>query len=169
MRKSEKIWLVLVRRAGDSVNAVAYDNETDAENYASEMNVNKNEEDRIKVIETVLNRREEIPYDDASWGGLRIDIKSEFVEGLMEDMAPTAQILPGAAERFVSEKIDKVRKRAESRLNEIVKSETKEELLQTYEEWIRGKGMEKKKKKRDDKGLQLRQTVVAQEGDQKIA
>ena len=142
MRKSEKIWLVVVRRADGTINAVAYDNTTDAEHYASEMKVSKNEEDKVKVIETELNRREEIPYDDTPWGALRMDIKSEFVEGLMEGMAPPDQILPGAAERFVNEKIDTVRKRAASRLDEIVKSETKEELLHTYEEWIRGKGME---------------------------
>ena len=142
MRKSEKIWLVIVRSADGTINAVAYDNATDAEHCESEMKVSKNDSDKVKVIETELNRREELPYDDAPWGALRMDIKSEFVEGLMEGMASPDQILPGAAERFVNEKSDAVRKRAASRLDEIVKNETKEELLHTYEEWIRGKGME---------------------------
>ena len=141
-RKLEKIWVVVVQRIDGPLNAVAYDNATDAEHCAQEMKVNRNEGDRVKVIETTLNRREELPYDDTPWGALRLDIKSEFVEGLMEDMAPPDQIPPGAAERFVSEKTDTVRKRTASRLDEIVKNETKEELLHTYEEWIRGKGME---------------------------
>jgi hypothetical protein len=73
---------------------------------------------------------------------LRMDIKSEFVEGLMEDIIPTGQILPGAAERFVSEKSESIKKRAASRLDEIVKNETKEELMHSSDEWIRAKGME---------------------------
>jgi len=141
-RKSEKIWVVIVQHIDGNINAVAYDNATDAEHYASEMKIDKKDGDRVKVIETTLNRREELPYADTPWGALRIDIKSEFVEGLMEDMAPPDQILPGAAERFVSEKTETVRIRAASRLDEIVKNETKEELLHTYDEWIRAKGME---------------------------
>jgi len=140
--KIEKIWVVVVQSADGTINAVTYDNATDAEHYGLEMKVNKNGEDRVKVIETTLNRREELPYDDTPWGALRIDIKSEFVEGLMEDMAPLDKIPPETAERFLSEKIDSVRKRTASRLDEIVKNETKEELLHTYEEWIRAKGME---------------------------
>ena len=106
------------------------------------MKARKGDRERVVVIGTELNRREDIPFDDAPWGALRMDIKSEFVEGLMEDMIPLDQILPGAAERFLTEKIDMVRKRAAPRIDEIVKSETKEELLHTYEEWIRSKGME---------------------------
>jgi len=140
--KNEKIWLVIVQKSDGPITAVAYDNSTDAEHYAQEMRIGKKEGDRVKVIGTILNRREELPYDDTPWGALRIDIKSEFVEGLIEDMASLERILPGAAERFVSEKSDMVRRRAASRLDEIVKSETKEELLQTYEEWITSKGME---------------------------
>jgi hypothetical protein len=141
-RKSEKIWVVLDCGSDGGKSAVAYDNETDADNYAHEMKERRKNPEHISVMGMELNRRDEIPFDDTPWGALRLDIKSEFVEGLMEDMIPAEKINPGAAERFISEKIDAVRKRAASRLDEIVKNETKEELLHSYDEWIRAKGME---------------------------
>jgi hypothetical protein len=141
-RKSEKIWIVAEAGNSGISNIVAYDNKNDADNYALEMKVKKDDPERVRVIGTELNRRDGIPFDDAPWGMLRMDIKSEFVEGLMEDMIPPGRILPGAAERFVSEKTGAIRKRAASRLDEIVKSETKEELMHSSDEWIRAKGME---------------------------
>jgi hypothetical protein len=142
-QKSEKIWVVVESGADGHINAAAYDNETDAGNYAIEMGAMHGDKKRVKVVGTeLIRRREGLPSDDAPWGMLRLDVKSEFVEGLMEEMIPAGRILPGAAERFVSEKMDTVRKRAASRFDEILKSETKEELVHTYEEWARAKGME---------------------------
>ena len=141
-RKSEKIWVVIEHSADGGAGVVVYDNPTDADHYAMEMTARGEERGRVRVIEADLNRREDLPFDDAPWGALRMDIKSEFVEGLMEDMVPLDQILPGAAERFAAERVEMVRKRAASRIDEIVKSEMKEELLHTYEEWARAKGMD---------------------------
>jgi hypothetical protein len=142
-RKEEKIWVVIEKRDDDTVNAVAYDNVTDAENYCNEMRARAGNPARVRVMETELNRREEpIPFDDAPWGALRIDIKSEFVEGLMEDMVPLDQIMPGAAERFVHDRTDMVRRRTLDKLDVIVKDETREALLSTYEDWVSSKGME---------------------------
>jgi hypothetical protein len=141
-RKSEKIWIVVETEKDGATSMVAYDNETDADNYALEMGVKKDDPERVRVIGTELNRRDEIPFDDTPWGMLRMDIKSEFVEGLMENIVPQNRILPGAAERFVSEKLDAIRQRAASKLDEIVKSETKEELVHSSDEWVMAKGME---------------------------
>ena len=93
-RKSETIWVVVEQGDDGALSAVAYDNETDAEHYAHEMKARKDGRERVVVIGTELNRREDIPFDDAPWGVLRMDIKSEFVEGLMEDMIPPGQMLP---------------------------------------------------------------------------
>jgi hypothetical protein len=140
--KSEKIWVVLEHLDDGGINAVAYDNAADADNYALEMTARHGAHERIRILETGLNRREDAPFDDTPWGALWMDIKTEFVEGLMEDMVPVDRIVPGAAERFVTEKTDTVRKRAVSRLDEIVRNEMKDELLHSSDEWIRGKGME---------------------------
>jgi hypothetical protein len=127
----EKIWVVVEKKDDGHFVATAYDRETDANNYYIEMQARYHEfGDRVQIQETVLNRRDrDIPFDDAPWGALRLDIKSEFVEGLMEDMVPLDQIKPGAAERFVCEKIDMVRRRTLKRIDKILRDETKEELL----------------------------------------
>jgi hypothetical protein len=141
--KGEKIWVVIEHSDDGTTNALAYDNEADAVNYCMEMKDRLGISSYVHVQETQLNHRElPIPYDDTPWGALRIDINSEFVEGLMEDMVPLDQIRPGAAERFVNEKIDMVRRRTIEQLDEIVKKETKEELLSTHDFWANSKRME---------------------------
>ncbi|MDR1917029.1 MAG: hypothetical protein LBQ58_10695 [Synergistaceae bacterium] len=141
-RKEGKIWIV-VENAGDTINAVAYDNENDAENYCLEMRARHEDKLKARVIETELNRHNEyIPSDDAPWGALRMDIKSEFVEGLMEDMVPLDQIKPGAAERFICEKVEMVRRRTLEHIAEIIKHETKDELLNSLYDWSTSKSME---------------------------
>lgn len=138
----EYIWVV-AECGKDTVNTAAYDNESDAENYCLEMRERRDGDSNISVIKTKLNRRDEyIPSDDAPWGMLRMDIKSEFVEGLMEDMVPSGRIKPGAAERFVSERVCMVRRRALERIDRIVTDETKDELIQTQNEWSTSKSME---------------------------
>ncbi|MDR1966903.1 MAG: hypothetical protein LBQ36_09345 [Synergistaceae bacterium] len=141
-RKEEKIWVILEHMDDGAIHAVAYDNEADADNYCMEMRARLDDPAKFRVIETELNRRDSIPFDDAPWGALRLDIKSEFVEGLMEEMAPVGHIRPGAAERFAQEKIDLVRRRALERIDEIVTSETKEELMHSHDDWVLSKGME---------------------------
>ncbi|MDR1138191.1 MAG: hypothetical protein LBK91_07690 [Synergistaceae bacterium] len=143
MRKEEKIWVVIEKRDDGTLHAVAYDNATDADRYCMEMRERHGDRAHLAVTETELNRRDEnLPFDDAPWGALRMDIKSEFVEGLMEDMASSDQIKPGAAERFLNEKAGTVRKRTLVKLDEIVERETREELMQSHEDWILGKDME---------------------------
>lgn len=139
MAKEEKIWVVTETRSDGTRAISAYDNQADAENYYTEMRAAGNPPAEIALEETVLNRREEfIPSDDTPWGALRMDIKSEFVEGLMEDMVPLDQIRPGAANRFICEKVEMVRRRTLDRLDEIVRKETREELKNCHEDWSRG-------------------------------
>ncbi|MDR1510278.1 MAG: hypothetical protein LBS53_11630 [Synergistaceae bacterium] len=143
MRKDEKIWVVIEKGDDGALHAVAYDNETDADHYCMEMRERHDGASRVTVLETELNRREEnIPFDDTPWGALRMDIKSEFVEGLMEEMASFDRIIPGAAERFLNEKAGTVRKRALLKLDEIVEQETREELTHSHDDWVQSKGME---------------------------
>jgi hypothetical protein len=140
--KEEKIWVVIEKKDG-AFRAVAYDNATDANHYCMEMRERHGPSADIAVAETEINRRDEnIPFDDTPWGALRMDIKSEFVEGLMEEMAPSDRIKPGAAERFLNEKAGAVRKRALEKLDEIVERETREELMHSHDDWIQSKGME---------------------------
>ena len=139
----EKIWIVTELKDDGSLQTSAYDNEADAKNYYIEMKARYAEGEKIRLQETVLNRREEyIPSDDAPWGALRVDVTSELVEGLMEDMVPLDQIKPGAAERFVCEKVDMVRRRTLDRLDEIIRKETRDELLACHDDWCHGKQME---------------------------
>jgi hypothetical protein len=132
---NEKIWVVIEMKKDGAVLASAYDNEADANNYSIEMQSRGNGE-TVKLCETALNRREDfIPSDDTAWGAMRLDIKSEFVEGLMEDMVSLDQIKPGAADRFVCERVNMVRRRTMDRIEEILKNETREELLTCKEDW----------------------------------
>ena len=140
----EKIWVVVESMNDGTIHASAYDNEADASNFFIEMKTRYADgETRVRMGETVLNRRAEyIPSDDKPWGAVRMDIGSEFVEGLMEDMVPLDQIRPGAAERFVCERIEMVRRRTLDRLDEIIRNETKEELMSCHDDWCHGKQME---------------------------
>lgn len=141
--KEEKIWIVVETKGDGTLHASAYDNEADANNYYNEMKAREQDAVKVRIGETVLNRREEyIPSDESPWGALRMDIKSEFVEGLMEDMVPLDQIRPGAAERFVCERVEMVRRRTLDRIDEIIKQETKDELRVCQNDWCTGKVME---------------------------
>lgn len=138
----EKIWVVVELTEGGGIDASAFDNEADANNFFIEMKTRIGT-DGVIIKETVLNRRDEdIAFDDAPWGAVRVDIGSEFVEGLMEDMVPLDQIRPGAAEKFVCEHVEMVRKRALEKLDEIIKQETKEELKTCHDDWCHAKQME---------------------------
>ena len=53
----------------------------------------------------------------------------------MEDMVPLDQIKPGAAKKFVCEKIDLVRKKTLEQLDEIVRNETIRELELSQQDW----------------------------------
>jgi hypothetical protein len=132
----DKVWVVIVSKADGSVEISVYDNEADANNYGTEMQARYHGGDgAVHVQGATLNRRDEhIESDDAPWGALRMDISSEFVEGLMEDMVPLDEIKPGAAEEFARERVDMVRRRALKRIDRIVKDETREELM-THDEW----------------------------------
>ncbi|MDR3280552.1 MAG: hypothetical protein LBT23_08565 [Synergistaceae bacterium] len=141
--KEEKIWVVIEKTDGDALDATAYDNEADANNYCQEMRALHENPSYGRIVMTDLIRRNEaIPSDDTPWGALRMDIKSEFVEGLMEDMVPLDQIRPGAAERFLHDKIEMVRRRTLEHIETIVKKETKEELIMAQDEWAHTKDME---------------------------
>ncbi|MDR1944208.1 MAG: hypothetical protein LBQ19_05240 [Synergistaceae bacterium] len=137
VHKEEKIWVVIVKKEDGHVFTAAYDNESDANNYYIEMQARFNDGgENIYIYQTILNRRDEnIESDDAPWGALRIDIKSEFVEGLMEDMVPFDEIKPGSAEQFVRDRVDMVRRRTLKKIEEIVRDETKEELLVHDDDW----------------------------------
>jgi hypothetical protein len=142
-QKDEKIWVVIEKGDDGAFHAVAYDNTTDAEHYYMEMRERRGASEVMAVAETELKRRDEnLPFDDTPWGALRMDIKSEFVEGLMEEMASSDRIKPGAAERFLNEKAGEVRKRALVKLDEIVERETREELAHSHDDWVQSKGME---------------------------
>ncbi|MDL2263208.1 hypothetical protein LJC31_01000 [Synergistaceae bacterium OttesenSCG-928-I11] len=139
----EKIWIVVELKDDGGMQASAFDNEADAKNYFIEMRARYTDTARIRIQETVLNRREEyIPSDESPWGALRVDVTSELVEGLMEDMVPLDQIKPDAAHRFVCEKVEMVRRRTLDRIDEIIRKETREELLACHDDWCHGKHME---------------------------
>jgi hypothetical protein len=133
-RREEKIWIVVTIKDEDGrPNASAYDNESDANNYLLEMRA-KYGESGVFIQETALNSRDRsLPYIDAPWGFLRMDLKSEFVEGLMEEMAP-GEIKSGAADLFTASHVEEVGRRMAKRVEDIVLDETLEEL-RAYEEW----------------------------------
>lgn len=134
----EKVWIVLERKSDGTMESGVYDNEADANNFFIEMQAGNKEPQSVRMEESVLIRRsdtDEIHSDDSPWGALRLDFSTELVESLMEEMVPPKQIRPGAAERFVSEKIGSVRERAQSRLMQIVEEEMKEELRVCMEDW----------------------------------
>lgn len=142
-QNEEKIWVVVESKDDGTLHTTAYDNEADANNYYIEMKARYADAAKIRVTETVLNKRDEfIPSDETPWGALRVGIKGEFVEGLMEDMVPLDQIKPGAADRFICEKVEMVRRRTLDRIDEIIKNETREELLACRDDWCGGKHME---------------------------
>lgn len=142
-RNEEEIWIVAELKDDGTMLASAYDNEADANNYYIEMKARYADAGKVRMAGTVLNKRGEyIPSDDAPWGALRMDIKGEFVEGLMEDMVSLDQIKPGAASRFVCEKVEMVRRRTMDRIDEIIRNETREELLACRDDWCQGKQAE---------------------------
>lgn len=144
-RAEEKVWIVVERKTDGTMGTSVYDNEADANNFCIEMQARLDDPDAVRVEESVLIRRadmDEIGSDDRPWGSLRVDVSSEFIEGLMEEMVPLDQIRPGAAERFVCEKIDMVRKRAENRLGQIMKEEMEEELKVCMDDWCGHTDME---------------------------
>lgn len=140
--REERVWTVVeLKEAGVEVSV--YDNEADANNYYLEMKDRYDDANSVSIAESILRRRGEyIPSDDKPWGTLRMDITSEFVEGLMEEMVPLDQIRPGAAKKFVCEKIDMVRKRTLDRLDEIVLQETQEQLRVCQGDWCGYSDME---------------------------
>lgn len=142
MTQEQRIWIIAETKDDGSLLLSAYDNEADAENFYAEMKT-RCDCDKVRKIETALNRREEeIPTDDNAWGAQGFGISQEFVEGLMEDMVSLDEIRPGAANRFVCEKIDMVRRRTRDRFDEIVKDETRKELLACRTDWCLGKVVE---------------------------
>lgn len=133
---NETVWVVTEFQDGGKITTTVYDNESDAENYFNEMKDRYGDPGRVRIDRSMLIRRvTDITTDEAPWGALRIDIRSEFVEGLMEDMVPLDQIKPGAAEKFVCEKIDLVRKKTLEQLDEIVRNETIRELELSQQDW----------------------------------
>ncbi|MDR1978467.1 MAG: hypothetical protein LBQ42_07020 [Synergistaceae bacterium] len=130
----EKLWVVVVNTDDGSPNVSVYDNESDANNYFIEMQAMSGNTG-IHIQQTTLNRRDgSLPYIDAPWGVLRMDLKSEFVEGLMEDMVPPDEIKPGAAEQLVGDLTEVVGRRMLKRVGGIIRDETKEEL-KIHDEW----------------------------------
>jgi len=145
VKTEEKIWIVTENKADGTAISSAYDNEADANNYFIEMQARRNGAETVRMNESVLIRRADIngiASDESPWGTLHMDVKSEFVEGLMEEMAPQDKIPPGAAERFVSEKIDMVRKRAQGTFEQAMQEAMREELRVCMEEWCGFDNME---------------------------
>ncbi len=141
----EKVWIVVERKSDGTVGSSVYDNYADANNFYIEMQARYEDPKAVRIEESVLIRRadtEDLDTDDRPWGSLRMDVNSEFVEGLMEDMVPLDKIRPGAAERFVCEKIDMVRKRAQDRFDKIMKEEMEEELKVCIDDWCGHTDME---------------------------
>ena len=141
----EKVWIVVERKPDGAVDSSVYDNEADANNFYIEMQARYEDPSAVRIEESILIRRgdtDDIDTDDRPWGSLRMDVNSEFVEGLMEDMVPLDKIRPGAAERFVCEKIDMVRKRAQNRFDQIMKEEMEEELKVCMDDWCGHTDME---------------------------
>ncbi|MDR1516302.1 MAG: hypothetical protein LBS45_11470 [Synergistaceae bacterium] len=134
-RGEEKIWIVVTIKDEDGrPNVSAYDNESDANNYLLEMRARYGE-NGVFIQETTINSRDSsLQYIDAPWGFLRMDLKSEFVEGLMEDMAPAGAVKSGAAEMFAATRAEEVGRRMAKRVENIVMDETLEEL-KAYDEW----------------------------------
>lgn len=137
-RTEEKVWIVAEKRPDGGSQFSVYDNYADANNFCIEMQALRGDIKAVRVEESVLVRRADtagITVNDRPWGSLRVDVKSEFVEGLMEDMAHSEKIRPGAAEKFVNEKGAIVGKKAEDRIGEIVKKELEDELRVCMEDW----------------------------------
>lgn len=142
-QNEEKVWAVVEMKENGEMDVSVFDNEADATNYCIEMQARHENKKEVQMQQTILNRRDaDIATDDAPWGALRFDVKTEFVEGLMEDMVPFDQIRPGAAERFVCEKIPMVRRRALDRLHEILKQETQDALNVCQKDWCGDTDME---------------------------
>jgi hypothetical protein len=143
VQRDEKIWVAIVSRGDGHPDITVYDNEADANNYQIEMQARYSDaESSVYVRQTNLNRRSgSAPLYDTPWGALLVDIKTDFVEGLMEDIVPLDEIKPGAAEQFVQESVDEVRKRILKRIEKIIRDETKEELL-IHDEWHDYRDME---------------------------
>lgn len=137
-QREEKVWIVLEQRPDGTAESSVFDNEADANNFFIEMQARNKDPRSVRLEESVLIRRSDIDKinsDDSPWGSFRVEINTEFLESLMGEMAPSEQIRPGAAERFVNEKIGSVRKRAEDRIGQIVEEEMKEELRVCMEDW----------------------------------
>lgn len=134
--RNETVWVVTECKDGEKMETTVFDNESDADNYFNEMKDRYKEPNRVRINKSVLIRRDtDVAVDETPWGALHIDIRSEFVEGLMEDMVPLDQIKPGAAEKFVCERIDLVRRKTLEQLEEIVKNETIRELELSQQDW----------------------------------
>jgi hypothetical protein len=133
--KEAKIWVVVTMNGDDGrVGVSAYDNEPDANNYFIEMRSRYGEKG-VHIQETAINSRDaSLPYIDAPWGFLRMDLKSEFVEGLMEDMSPQGKIKPGAARQFASKRAADVSQRMLKKVENIFVDEIKEEL-KAHDDW----------------------------------
>lgn len=139
----DSVWVVTNSKDDGQVETAVYSNESDAEHFFNEMKDRYGAEAKVYINKnTIVKRDPEAKTNEAPWGMLRMDIHSEFVEGLLEEMDLPDNIKPCVAEKFVCEKIDLLRKRTASNIEKIVKDEAVKEIESTLAEWLETQAME---------------------------
>ena len=139
----ETVWVVTNIKSDDLVETAVFSNESDADHFFNEMKGRSGAEANVHINKSVLVKRDpETKTNETPWGMLRMDIHSEFVEGLLEEMDLPDNIKPCVAEKFVCEKIDLLRKRTVTNIEKIVKDEAVKEIESTLAEWLETRAME---------------------------
>ncbi len=137
----ETVWVVTNIKDDGHVETAVYCNESDAANFYEEMKGDSGKNVHMSEC-AVIYRDSDSASGDVHWGMLRMDISSEFVEGLLEEMDLPDNIKPEVAEKFVCEKIDHLRKKAVTNIEKIVKTETAKEIESSLAKWLETQVME---------------------------
>lgn len=126
---AEKIWAVTLTDGFKVSRVELFDNENDADNYAEEMAAA--EEGNYQVIETVLNKREEVIEGEPRWAELT-SYNTDCIECLVGEL-DTAQNKPIDKEACAAF-LEKNKETIKNKSNELVR----EYLRKTVNDYVNG-------------------------------
>ena len=115
----EKVWIVVHRTCDGTFDAEVFENKADAQSFyldSAETKAISCSPENTALIETTIHRRESPAADDGAWGIPMLDIDSEYVEGLLEEVSPGASVSAAKAEQVLKDKRAKIEKAAKERL-----------------------------------------------------
>lgn len=119
----DKVWVVVHRTCDGTLDAEVFENRADAESFKLESAETSDlacTPENVRLVETSIRRREALASDDAAWGIPMLDIDSEYIEGLLEEISPQAGVEAIVAEHMLKEKREKIEKEARARVRDLL-------------------------------------------------